>query len=128
VKKDPLEKIYKKLRMAYAKILVAENIKRNRKNSMKTLYVLAITGNIFTTPDFLAGVYISSTLSDIKKVRKMLGKALKKEELPPETRLLLEQLNSVLETDKKASIYDLKMKLAEALKILESGAFYDIIA
>ena len=123
-----MEKIYKKLRMAYAKILVAENIKRNKRNSMKTLYVLAITGNIFATPDFLAGVYISSTLSDIKKVRKMLGKALKKGELSPEMRLLLEQLDSVLETGKKAGIYDLKMRLAEALKMLESGMFYDIIA
>ena len=119
--KSYIDKIYEKLRMAYAKILIAENIKRNRRDSMKTLYMLAMTKSIFTTPDFLAGVYVSSTLSDIKKVKKMIEKALKGKKLSPEIRFMLEQINSMLETTKKTGIYDLKMKIAEALKILESG-------
>lgn len=88
---------------------------------MKTLYMLAMTKSIFTAPDFLAGVYVSSTLSDIKKVKKMIEKALKGKKLSPEIRFMLEQINSMLETTKKTGIYDLKMKIAEALKILESG-------
>ena len=118
--KSYIDKIYEKLRMAYAKILIAENIKR-RRDSMKTLYMLAMTKSIFTAPDFLAGVYVSSTLSDIKKVKKMIEKALKGKKLSPEIRFMLEQINSMLETTKKTGIYDLKMKIAEALKILESG-------
>jgi len=120
VGKSYIDKIYEKLRMAYAKILIAENIKR-RRDSMKTLYMLAMTKSIFTAPDFLAGVYVSSTLSDIKKVKKIIEKALKGKKLSPEIRFMLEQINSMLETTKKTGIYDLKMKIAEALKILESG-------
>ncbi len=120
--KNYVEKIHKKLKMAYAQILVAENIKRNkRQNALKSLYVLAMTGNIFATPEFLASVYISSSMSEVKKARKILEKALKKEDISMEDRLLLKQLESVLKPDKEIGFYDLKIMVAEALRILESA-------
>jgi len=122
VGKNYVKDIYKKLKMAYAKLLIAENMRRNRSSHFsKSLYMLAATGSIFATPEFMANIYFSSSISDVKKARKIIEKALKKGDIPLEKKLMLEELNSVLKLSRNMKIYDLKIMITEALKILESA-------
>ena len=117
--KDYKKEIYDKLRIAYAKLLVAENA-RKRKNSriMRTLYLSAIVGNVFVTPEFMANIYFSSSISDIKKIKKRIRKILGKPSISAEDKFLLEELDQILRVDKDMRIGDLKLIISEAMKVL----------
>ena len=106
--------------MAYAKLLIAENIKKQRKSqTMRSLYLLAVAGGIFATPEFMSNIYLSSSISDVNKVKKKIKKILKKRDVPVEDKCLLEELNQILEVNKDMKVSDLKIVISEALKILE---------
>jgi len=120
--KDVLEelgKVRERLRVAYAKLLIARRFATDREVRRTMLMTAAFTGNVFLTPDALGQVYVKSCVAELKKASKKLRKIARREELDEVVKLQLESLASML-VEPEENIPKLSRLIADAERTLDA--------
>jgi len=114
-----LREIKKRLKLAYAKLSMAQSFVSNRDVRRNLIASAILTGSIAVMPDFMHSLYLKSSMSEIRKALKRLKKIIKKEKRD-DRRLMLERLTYVLSRIEKAEVKDIYKVILEAQDIIDS--------
>ncbi|OYT62404.1 MAG: hypothetical protein B6U69_01790 [Thermofilum sp. ex4484_15] len=116
-----IEDLEKKLRLMLAKIMIAERLTFNEAVKRQFLWTAIFTRNPLMLPDTMRNVYISTVISDIKKVRKRIEKKVRElmKEGENEKALALEEVAKELNIGKGITVNELRERIERASRLLQ---------
>lgn len=114
-----LREIRKRLKLAYAKLLMAQSFISNRSVRRSLMTSAILTGSIAVMPDFMHSLYLKSSISEIRKALKRVKRVIKGERTE-ERRIMLERLSHILSKVEKVELKDMYKIILEAQDIIDS--------
>ena len=115
---EDLMYVKKRLRLAYAKLSMAQSFVSNRDVRRNLIASAILTGSIAVMPDFMHSLYIKSAVSEIRKALKRVKTILAKEHRD-DRRVMLKRLLEVLTRAKDSSIRNIYEIILEAQSIVD---------
>lgn len=116
-----IEELERKLRLMLAKIMIAERLTFNESVKRQFLWTAIFTRNPLMLPETMRNVYISTVVSDIKKLKKKVEK--ERRELlkrgDNEKAMALEEVIKELSIGKGITVNELRERIERLSRLLQ---------